>query len=218
MARSTPAHAEVRTISVLGAGRVGTAIARQALRAGYEVLIASSRPPAEIEMIVDVVVPGARAVSAETAAREGDIVMLAIPLPKYRTLRPERLAGKIVVDAMNYWPPTDGVLTEVQSEPLSSTVIQRHLAGARLVRTLNHIGYHELEEDGRPAGDPERRALAVASDDAEARRVVAGVIDRLGYDPVDAGPLAAASQFEPGTAIFEGRFGRDVMERQLALR
>jgi predicted dinucleotide-binding enzyme len=218
MAGSAPSDGAVRTISVLGAGRVGTAIARQALRAGYEVLIASSRPPAEIEMLVDVVVPGARAVSAETAAREGDIVILAIPLPKYRSLHTEDLAGKIVVDAMNYWAPTDGVLPEILSEASSSSVIQRHLAGARLVRTLNHIGYHELEEEGQPAGDPQRRALAVASDDAEARRVVAGVIDRLGYDPVEAGMLADASQFEPGTAIFDGRFGRDEMERQLAPR
>lgn len=75
----------VRTVSILGAGRVGTAIARQALKAGYEVLIASSRPPTEIEMLVEVVVPGARAVSAETASRDGDIVIVAIPLPKYRT-------------------------------------------------------------------------------------------------------------------------------------
>jgi 8-hydroxy-5-deazaflavin:NADPH oxidoreductase len=213
-----PTAGEVRTISILGAGRVGTAIARQALKAGYEVLIASSRPPAEIEMIVDVVVPGARAVSTETAAREGEIVILAIPLPKYRTLQPDQLAGKVVVDVMNYWPPTDGVLAEMQRQPLSSAVIQQHLPGARLVRTLNHIGYHELEEDGRPAGDPLRRALAVASDDAEARQLVAGFVDRLGYDPVDAGPLAAASQFEPGTTIFEGRFQRDAMERRLALR
>jgi 8-hydroxy-5-deazaflavin:NADPH oxidoreductase len=208
----------VRTIGVLGAGRVGTAIARQALKAGYEVLIATSRPPAEIEMLVDIVVPGARAVSAEVAARESDIVILAIPLPKYRSLQPVQLAGKVVIDAMNYWPPTDGVIEEFEGPSASSEVVLRHLPAARLVRTLNHIGYHELEEDGRPRDDPRRRALAIAGDDEEARRHVAGIIDRMGYDPVDAGPLAAARKFEPGMAIFEGRFEREEMERRLALR
>jgi 8-hydroxy-5-deazaflavin:NADPH oxidoreductase len=213
-----PTASAVRTIGILGAGRVGTAIARQALTADYEVLVATSRPPAEIEMLVDVVVPGARAVSAETAAHEGDIVILAIPLPKYRSLQPMQLAGKVVIDAMNYWPPTDGVVEEFEGPSASSEVVQRHLPATRLVRTLNHIGYHELEEDGRPRGDPQRRALAIAGDDEEARRLVAGVIDRMGYDPVDAGPLAAARKLEPGTAIFEGRFQREQMERQLASR
>jgi 8-hydroxy-5-deazaflavin:NADPH oxidoreductase len=218
MPSDMPTASAVRTIGILGAGRVGTATARQALTAGFEVLIATSRPPAEIEMLVDVVVPGARAVSAETAAREGDIVILAIPLPKYRTLRPEQLAGKIVIDAMNYWPPTDGVVEEFEGPSASSEVVQRHLPATRLVRALNHIGYHELEEDGRPRGHPGHRALAIAGDDEEARRLVARVNERLGYDPVDAGPHAAAREFEPGTAIFEGRFQRDRMERQLASR
>lgn len=117
---------------------------------------------------------------------------------------------------MNYWPPTDGVHGDFHGESLSSAVIQKQLSTARLVRTINHIGYHELEEEGRPVGDPQRRALAVAGDDAEARRLVADVIDRMGYDPVDAGSLVAATQFEPGTAIFEGHLRRDEMERQLA--
>ncbi|HEV7718116.1 MAG TPA: NAD(P)-binding domain-containing protein [Arsenicitalea sp.] len=199
------------TIGVLGAGRVGTALARQALKAGYDVQIATARPPAEIALLVELLVPGARTVTAEAVARESDIVVLALPLGKYRTLQAEALAGRVVIDAMNYWAPTDGTIAEFEDGAASSEVVQRHLPEARLVRTLNHIGYHELEEQGLPQGHPERQALALAGDDAEARRLVAGFIDRLGFDPVDAGALANAIKFDGGTPIFGGRLRRDEM-------
>ena len=198
----------VRTIGILGAGRVGTALGRQALKAGYDVKIATSRPPAEIALIVDMLVPGAEAVTAEAAMRDGDIVVLALPLGKYRSLAPESLAGKIVIDAMNYWAPTDGILAEFEGDASSSEVVQRFLPRARLVRTLNHIGYHELEEQGLPPGHPERRALALSGDDPEARQAVATFLDRLGYDPVDAGDLAAGRIFDVGTAVFGGQLRR----------
>ncbi|MDB5529849.1 MAG: hypothetical protein JWR51_2952 [Devosia sp.] len=201
----------VRTIGILGAGRVGTALARQALKAGYEVLIASTRPQAESALIVELLAPGARQVGTEAAARDSDIVVLALPLGKYRSLRPETLAGKIVIDAMNYWPPIDGILPEFDRGSSSSEVVRRFLPQARLVRTLNHIGYHELEEQGRPPGHPERQALALAGDDADARQAVAGFIDRLGYDPVDAGELAAGQKFNAGTPIFGAQLRHDEM-------
>lgn len=205
----------VRTVGILGAGRLGTALARQALRAGYEVEIATASPPADVALILEFMAPGARAVSAEALARDADIVVLAVPLGKYRTLRPETLSGKIVIDAMNYWAPTDGTIAAFEGEASSSEVVQEFLAGARLVKTLNHIGYHELEDEGLPPGSPGRRALAVAGDDAEARAAVALFIDRLGFDAVDAGPLSTARLFAAGTAIFGGRFRRDEMERLL---
>ena len=203
----------VQTIGILGAGRVGTALGRQALKAGYDVKIATGRPPAEIALIVDMLVPGAQAVTAEAAMRDSDIVVLALPLGKYRSLAPESLAGKIVIDAMNYWAPTDGVLSEFEGDASSSEVVQRFLPRARLVRTLNHIGYHELEEQGLPPGHPERQALALAGNDPEARQVVAAFLDRLGYDPVDAGDLAAGRIFDVGTAVFGGQLRRGEMDR-----
>jgi 8-hydroxy-5-deazaflavin:NADPH oxidoreductase len=142
-------------------------------------------------------------------------VILTIPLHKYRTLVPSQLAGKIVIDAMNYWAPTEGTLAEFEDAKSSSQVIQRFLPDARLVRTLNHIGYHELEEDGRPPGHPQRRSLALAGDDAAAKATVAEFIDRLGYDPVDAGRLDAARAFDVGTRIFNESFRRAEMEQQL---
>lgn len=196
------------TLGILGAGRVGTAIARQALWAGYDVAIAASGDPADIALIVDVMAPGARAVTAAEAAQAGGLVVLAVPLRRYDTLDPDMLTGRIVVDAMNYWAETDGRLPALETARSSSEMVAEHLPGVRLVKTLNHIGYHELETDHTPAGTPGRRALAVAGDEDAARASVMELIDRLGYDAVDAGALAAGAAFEPGTEIFTGRHDR----------
>lgn len=192
------------TIGILGAGRVGTAIARQALKAGYEVKIATAKPADEISLIVEIVTPGAQAVDATEVARQ-DVVILAVPLHKYRTVDPDLLAGRTVVDVMNYWAPVDGEITDFEQESLtSSEVIQRYLSESKVVKSLNHIGYHELETDDHPAGTSGRRALALAGDHTDAKTLVTGFIDRLGYDPIDAGPLAAGRAFQPGTDIFNG--------------
>lgn len=192
------------TIGILGAGRVGTAVARQAMKAGYDVKIATAKPAEEISMIVDIVTPGAQAAEAQEAASQ-QLVVLAVPLHKYRTVDPELLAGRTVIDVMNYWAPVDGVIADFEQEDLgSSEVIQQYLAEAYVVKSLNHIGYHELEEDDQPAGAAGRRALALAGDDAPAKAVVAEFIDRLGYDTIDAGPLAAGRAYQPGTEIFNG--------------
>jgi len=206
----------IKTIGILGAGKVGTAIARQAIKSGYDVLLATAKPSAEISLIVEMTAPGAKAVSAEAAARGGDIVVLALPLNKYQTLDPALFEDKIVIDVMNYWAPTDGTLAEFEGERSSSEILQGYLAGARLVRTLNHIGYHELEEDGLPAGHPDRRALAIASDDAASRQSVAAFIERLGFDAVDAGGLANSRKFVTGTEIFARRHQSEEMERHLS--
>ncbi|MET4061009.1 putative dinucleotide-binding enzyme [Arthrobacter sp. UYP6] len=193
-----------RTIGILGAGRVGTAVARQAVKAGYQVSIATAKPAEEIALLVEVIVPGAAAVSAADAAA-ADLVVVAVPLHKYATLQPELLAGKTVIDAMNYWAPVDGAIDDFEKDDrTSSEVIQSFLAGAKVVKSLNHIGYHDLEADSREPGTAGRRALSLAGNHADAKALVAGFIDRLGYDPVDAGLLAAGRAFEPGTEIFAG--------------
>ncbi|HET6241756.1 MAG TPA: NAD(P)-binding domain-containing protein [Arthrobacter sp.] len=196
--------AGARTIGILGAGRVGTAVARQALKAGYDVRIATAQPAAEIALLAEIITPGAAAVTAAEAAGS-DIVVLAVPLHKYRSLQPRLLAGRTVIDAMNYWAPTDGELEDFQTaDRTSSEIIQAHLSGSDIVKTLNHIGYRAIEEDGREAGADTRRALALAGNNDDAKALVAGFIDRLGYDAVDAGPLAAGRAFQPGTEIFNG--------------
>lgn len=208
---------ELKTIGILGAGKVGTAVARRGVAAGYDVRIATAKPASELELLVSFVAPGAVAGNAADVIDQSDVVVLALPLSKYRTLDPSLFSGKIVIDAMNYWSQTEGMLLEFEKGLSSSEVVASHLKDARLVRTFNHMGYHEIDEEARPAGDPERRAMAVAGDDAEARRLVAGFIDHIGFDPVDAGSLAAARSFDIGTPVFGAPLNSNTMRQALAL-
>jgi predicted dinucleotide-binding enzyme len=204
------------TIGILGAGRVGSAIGRTALKAGYEVNMAASGAAEDIQLLVDIVVPGAHAMTAADAVTSADIVVVAVPLHKFRTVSPQMLAGKIVIDTMNYWAPVDGTLDDFEADSrTSSEVIAEHLEASRVVKTLNHIGYHELESDDTPSGTAGRRALAVASDDTDAAAAVMSIIDRFGFDPVYSGPLASGAAFEPGTVIFGGPHTVAELQREL---
>jgi predicted dinucleotide-binding enzyme len=203
-------------IAIFGAGRVGTALARTALRAGHGVSLVGAAPMEDTRLVAGIVAPGAAVRAPAEAASLADISVVAIPLHKYRAVDPAWFDGRVVVDAMNYWRPVNGVLQEFE-DVASSAVIAQRLVGAHVVKTLNHIGYHELETDGLQAGDPHRRALGVAGDGADASAVVAAFVDSLGYDPVVFGPLGASAVLEPDSAIFSGRFDAMQMRDQLAL-
>src|ERR1700736_1740484 len=190
-------------LAVLGAGHVGPVIARVAIDAGFHVTIAASGSPEKIALITQVLTPGVEPRWAEAAVEDADIVVLAMPLHKFATFDPALVAGKIVVDAMNYWPPADGVLEMFEDRQYSSSeIVQRRLVRSTVVKSLNHIGYHDLEDARRPAGSPERRAIGVASDDAGATHVVVELIERIGYDTVRLGGLSAGRLLEPGGPVF----------------
>jgi predicted dinucleotide-binding enzyme len=188
-------------LAVLGAGHVGPVIARLAIKAGYPVAIATSGDPEDIALITELMIPGARPRWARDAVAEADIVVLAMPLHRFSEIDPGLVNGKLVVDAMNYWPATEGVL-EAFEYGGSSEIVARRLAGSVVVKALNHIGYHELEDRARPAGAPDRRAAGIAGDDPAAVATIAGLADRIGYDPVRLESLRAGRVLEPGGPVF----------------
>jgi predicted dinucleotide-binding enzyme len=206
----------VQRIAVFGAGHVGPVIARMALDAGFEVAIAASGTPENLDLITQVVMPGAEARWPADAAAAADIVVLAIPLHKFPALDPAMLAGKLVVDAMNYWAPADGGVPMFQDQELSSSeIVQRQLSQSPVIKSLNQIAYQDLENGRRPAGSSDRHAIGVAGDDPDAVKLVGEVIDRIGYDPIVLNSLAAGRILQPGGPVFGAVLTRSEFEQAI---
>lgn len=218
--RSRPRHhpSSSPRLGVLGPGRIGTAVARAAQRAGIEVRVASRRPVPDLGRRI----PGAQAVPIEAIGRCSDIVLLSLPLHAALAIDPRALRGAVVIDATNPWGELDraalaaarAALPEgIGTEASTSELLAARVEGALVVKSLNHIGYHDVEDHGRPAGHPERRALAVAADDARAADAVSALLGRLGFDAVRIGPLAEGRHVEPGAGLFTGWSTREELVR-----
>ena len=160
-------------------------------------------------------IPGAEPLWTVDAIGKADIVVLAMPLHRFLRMDPNALSEKLVIDAMNYWPPTDGRLPPPFGDKGigTSEVIAGRLQDATVVKTLNHVGYHELETYARPSGSVDRRALGVAGDDLDAVNTVGTFVDSIGYDAVPVGPLSAGRVLQPGGPVFGAVLRREDFER-----
>ncbi|HEU5021640.1 MAG TPA: NADPH-dependent F420 reductase [Bryobacteraceae bacterium] len=205
------------TIGLIGAGHIGSQVARLAVANGYDVVISNSRGPETLSALVAELGPKARAGTADDAARSGDIVVVTVPLKNYRAVPVEPLAGKIVIDTNNYYPERDGHIPELDNESTTtSELLQKHLPKSKVVKGFNHIYAAELTAHGQPAGSKTRRALVIAGDDAEAKATVTRLLDQFGFDTVDAGPLKEGWRIQRDTPGYGPRRTADELRRDLA--
>ncbi|MBF4994383.1 NAD(P)-binding domain-containing protein [Arthrobacter gandavensis] len=191
------------TLGIIGSGNIGSAVARLAVTADLDVVIANSRGPETLQDLVAELGPRARAGTLEEAASLGDAVVLSIPLKAVKDLPDGLLAGKLVLDTSNYYPSRDGRIEElVNSTVTSSELIRDQLGAGQYVKVFNNITAAHIPALARPEGAPERSALPIAGDDAAAKAEADAIISRLGFDTVDAGTLADSWRFEPETPAY----------------
>lgn len=184
-------------IGFIGSGKIGGTLAKLAVDAGHSVVLSNSRGPDTLSELVARLGPDARAATAAEAAEAGDIVVVTIPFARYREVPVEPLDGKIVIDTNNYYFERDGHVAEIDSGATTpSEVLQARLPESQVVKLFNAIRSDHLLTQGVPAGTAGRRALPLAGDDAAAKSTVAALADEIGYDVVDAGPLAEGWRFD----------------------
>ena len=205
------------TIGLIGAGHIGSQVARLAVRSGHSVVISNSRGPETLAGLVKELGPSARAATSEEAAAAGDIVVVTVPLKNYRQVPVAPLTGKVVIDTNNYYPERDGHIPELDNESTTTAeLLQTHLPQSKVVKAFNHIYAAQLTTDGTPAGTPNRRALVIAGDDAEGKATVTKLLDEFGFDTVDAGPLAEGWRIQRDTPGYGPRRNAEELRRALA--
>jgi 8-hydroxy-5-deazaflavin:NADPH oxidoreductase len=205
------------TIGLIGAGNIGSQLARLAVKNGYDVVVSNSRGPESLAGLVEELGPRARAGTAVDAAKAADIVVVTIPLKSYRQVPVEPLAGKIVIDTNNYYPQRDGHIAELDDETTTTAeLLQAHLPKSRVVKAFNHIYAAALTTDGQPSGTKDRRALAIAGDDRDAKATVARLIDQFGFDVVDIGPLKEGWRIQRDTPGYGPRLNAEALRRDVS--
>jgi 8-hydroxy-5-deazaflavin:NADPH oxidoreductase len=193
------------TLGLIGAGHIGSALARTALDAGWDVVISNSRGPETLADLVSELASrptaggAVRAGTATEAAAAADVAVVTIPVKAIGQVPVEPLDGKVVIDTNNYYPQRDGQIAELdEGRTTSAELLQRHLPRSTVVKAFNHIQAAQIVSARSAPGTADRRALVVAGDDAAAKQRVADLIDAIGFDVVDLGTLADSWRIEPG--------------------
>jgi predicted dinucleotide-binding enzyme len=195
-------------VGLIGSGRIGGTVARLSVAAGHQALLSNSRGPDTLKDLAAELGPLAHATTGPEAAEGGDLVVVTIPLRAYPSVPAGPLAGKVVIDTCNYYPQRDGQIPELDSGALtSSELIQRHLAGAAVVKAFNNIYHRHLASLARPSGAADRSYLPIAGDGTAAKAAVTAFLDSIGYGSVDAGPLAEGWRQQPGTPVYGTPYG-----------
>ncbi|PVZ58413.1 NADPH-dependent F420 reductase [Arthrobacter sp. H-02-3] len=194
------------TIGIIGAGHIGSQLARKAVELGYDVVISNSRGPEILADLAAELGPKARAATPAEAAAAGDFAIVTVPLKAIPDVPVEPLAGKIVLDTNNYYWERDGHFPALDAgEATTSSLLQEHLPHSKVAKAFNHILFSQITTDGTPAGTPDRRALATASDYPDAAELVARLYDEFGFDTVNIGPLAESWRVERDRPAYVAR-------------
>jgi predicted dinucleotide-binding enzyme len=205
------------TIGIIGAGHIGSAVARKAVELGYDVVISNSRGPETLTELATELGPKARAATSAEAAAAGDFAVVAVPLKNYRDIPVEPLAGRIVIDTNNYYWERDGHIPALDNgEATTSGLLQEHLAGSKVAKGFNHIMASQIGTDGTPPGTPDRRALATASDYPEAAELVTRLYDEFGFDTVNIGLLDESWRVERDRPAYVIRQNEAELKENLA--
>ncbi|PCE16388.1 NADP oxidoreductase [Microbacterium sp. SZ1] len=206
------------TLGIIGAGHIGSQVARAAVAHGYDVVIANSRGPETLAPLIAELGDRARAATAPEAAAAADVAVVTIPLGRIDDLPVDELAGKIVLDTNNYYFERDGHIDELdKGETTTSELLQRQLPTSRIAKAFNHIMARDITTDGAPAGTANRRALATAGDDADAVDFVTRFYDELGFDTVNIGPLSESWRVERDRPAYVVRQNADELRANLAI-
>ena len=206
------------TLGIIGAGHIGSQVARVAVANGYDVVIANSRGPETLADLVAELGSQAKAATAAEAAEAGDAVVVTVPLGKIDALPVEQLAGKIVLDTNNYYFERDGHIDALdKGKTTTSELLQKQLPTSRIAKAFNHIYAADITTDGTPTGTEGRRALATAGDDAEAVAFVTRFYDEAGFDTVNVGPLSESWRVERDRPAYVVKQDADELEANLAI-
>jgi 8-hydroxy-5-deazaflavin:NADPH oxidoreductase len=191
------------TIGVIGAGHIGSQVARAAANVGFDVVVSNASGPESLAGLVSDLGPHGRASTVADTARDADVVVVAVPLAGFADIPPEPLAGKIVLNTTNYNPRRDGHIAELDNGTATvAGLLQARLPNSRVVKAFSAISAAEVTTDGKPEGTPGRRALPVAGEDAGAKQFVADFYNRAGFDTVDIGGLDESWRIGMGQPAF----------------